>query len=84
MVNGINTKILPEAITWHFAGEFSHIKSLRDKYGKKLKQELSISLDNLSKAISLPIMINNNNLNTKVEKALKVFFTNPKIIYENN
>ena len=32
--NKISTKILPEAYTWHFAGEWQHIKELKKKTSK--------------------------------------------------
>ena len=38
---GISTKILPEAYTWHFAGEWKHIKELNFKY-KNLKNKFNL------------------------------------------
>ena len=40
----ISTKILPEAISWHFAGKFSHINQIKNI--KKLK-DLKESENNL-------------------------------------
>lgn len=45
---GVSTKILPEAITWHFAGEWEHIEGLKD---------FQASRDILSRAVSLPISL---------------------------
>ena len=67
----ISTKILPEAIKWHFAGEFSHIKEI--KKIKYIKSILKNSKHNLSKAISLPIMVKDKNIENKLYNALKVF-----------
>ncbi len=49
--NGYSTKILPEAISWHFAGQWKHIKELdlkKDFFFKK-------SLKNLEKFVSIQI-----------------------------
>ena len=53
---GISTKILPEAYTWHFAGEWKHIKELNFKY-KNLKNKFNLSKKYLDRAVSLPISI---------------------------
>ncbi len=68
----VSTKILPEAISWHFVGSFNHIKEIKNI--SFLKKDLKKSKDFLSKAISLPIMINDNNLEKKLSIALKNFF----------
>ena len=67
----ISTKILPEAISWHFVGKFSHIKQIKNI--KKLKVELKISEKNLSKALSLPIMYSDKIIEKKLLKALITF-----------
>lgn len=51
----IHTKILPEAMKWHFALYWDHIKELK-KNNENYKQSLNI----LSKAISLPIFYKMN------------------------
>ena len=53
---GIFTKILPEATTWHFAGNWTHMKELKTK-NKNLKKNFKKSYNIISKAISLPISI---------------------------
>ena len=67
----ISTKILPEAISWHFAGKFSHIKQIKNI--KKLKTKLKISEKHLSKALSLPIMYNDKLIEKNLFKALTNF-----------
>ncbi len=71
---GVATKILPEAISWHFAGDFNHIESLVSRYGSNLREAFNLSYKNISKAISLPIMLNDNNLEDKLAKSLDEFF----------
>ena len=54
-----STKILPEAISWHFAGSWTHIASLVEKHGD-LHRAFPISLDILEKSVALPISINDS------------------------
>lgn len=49
----ISTKILPEAITWHFAGEWDHIDRLVHHNKSKFQKSRRI----LSKAVSIPIFV---------------------------
>ncbi len=51
--NGYSTKILPEATSWHFAGEWEHMKELKVNHKKLLK-----SKNILSKCVSIPIFYN--------------------------
>ena len=51
--NYIGTKILPEAITWHFAGDWEHIKEIY-KFKKKLKKSRKL----LERCVSIPIFLN--------------------------
>ena len=67
----ISTKILPEAISWHFAGKFNHIKQI--KQIKTIEKNLKVSEKYLSKAISLPIMLKDNKIEYKFLNALKRF-----------
>ena len=55
---GLGTKILPEAITWHFAGTWDHMPELIKRNGEDLTNAFPISLDLLSRSVSLPIAIN--------------------------
>lgn len=67
----IFTKILPEAISWHFAGQWEHMKFK--------KPNLSMSKKILKKSISLPIFYYmNSNYFRKLNKVLKIFFNQSK------
>ena len=55
---GFGTKILPEAITWHFAGNWDHMPELVKQYGKDLTNAFLESYELLSRSVSLPISIN--------------------------
>jgi 8-amino-3,8-dideoxy-alpha-D-manno-octulosonate transaminase len=65
LANGVGTKILPEAISWHFAGLWEHMPSLnKDKQYEK-------SLSYLNRAVSIPITVNmDEKLPSKIKKAL--------------
>jgi len=52
---GIKTKILPEAIGWHFAGEWSHMRQLVHSHGGNLKEEFNKSKTILDRAVSVPV-----------------------------
>lgn len=54
--NGISTKILPEAYTWHFAGTWKHIPELYDNWDE-FENSLQNSKQIISKAVSLPISV---------------------------
>lgn len=53
LLYGISTKILPEAISWHFSKKWKHINQLNNKTANKTK--LNDSAIILSKCVSLPI-----------------------------
>ena len=55
---GLGTKILPEAITWHFAGTWDHMPELINRNGKDLTNAFPISLELLNRSVSLPISVN--------------------------
>ena len=55
---GLGTKILPEAISWHFAGTWNHMPELVNRNGKELINEFPRSLELLNRSVSLPIAIN--------------------------
>jgi 8-amino-3,8-dideoxy-alpha-D-manno-octulosonate transaminase len=68
---GLGTKILPEAITWHFAGTWGHMPELVNRIGKDLINAFPISLELLNRSVSLPISVNMiENFPQKIEKAL--------------
>jgi 8-amino-3,8-dideoxy-alpha-D-manno-octulosonate transaminase len=72
---GIGTKILPEAITWHFAGTWSHVPSLVEANGNDLTIAFERSREMLSKAVALPIFFNMpENTPQKIKKAINNVF----------
>ena len=67
----LGTKILPEAITWHFAGTWDHMPELVQRNGGDLNKAFPKSLDLLNRSVSLPIAINMvNDFQTKIRHAL--------------
>ncbi len=55
IANGLSTKILPEAYSWHFAGTWSHMPDLKTRYSQNLSKAFQKSEDILSRAVALPI-----------------------------
>ncbi len=55
--NGLGTKILPEALTWHFAATWDHMKSLSNAHQNKLKDDFPVSTELLRRSVSIPINI---------------------------
>jgi 8-amino-3,8-dideoxy-alpha-D-manno-octulosonate transaminase len=55
---GLATKILPEAISWHFAGTWSHMSEMVERLDKPLEESFKPSLDLLSRSVALPISLN--------------------------
>ena len=53
--NGINTKILPEAMTWHFAKYWKHMKELSNSHKNKLYSSFPKSEKLLNNCVSIPI-----------------------------
>ncbi len=51
---GFGTKILPEAITWHFAGDWNHIPEIK----KESLENIEKSRKLLSRCVALPISVN--------------------------
>ena len=75
MKNSIGTKILPEAVTWHFAGSWSHMDELTSHYGGNLDDKFLQSREILSKAVSIPIFVNmSKDIPDKIYKSLKNIF----------
>ena len=71
MQAGLGTKILPEAITWHFAGTWDHMPELVNRNGKELINAFPESYVLLSRSVSLPISINMpKNFSAKIKEAL--------------
>ena len=52
---GISTKILPEAMTWHFAREWTHMPELREAHNDRLISSFQQSYNLLTRSVSLPI-----------------------------
>ncbi len=72
---GFGTKILPEAVTWHFAGTWDHMPSLVAKHGN-LKTAFPISKQLLSRAVALPILAKlPEGTDQKVQQALSKVIT---------
>ncbi len=58
LARGVSTKILPEATTWHFAGDWTHMPQLVAAHGGDLDGVFSASRRLLERAVSLPVMVN--------------------------
>lgn len=54
---GVSTKILPEAVSWHFAGTWEHMPELVEAHGGTLDKEFPRSRALLERAVSLPVMV---------------------------
>jgi 8-amino-3,8-dideoxy-alpha-D-manno-octulosonate transaminase len=53
---GLATKILPEAVTWHFAGTWSHMPELVAQHGD-LSQAFPVTAARLARCVSLPVTV---------------------------
>lgn len=53
--SGHNTKILPEAVTWHFAAHWSHIPQLQGQLQREGLPPFPKSFSILSRSVALPI-----------------------------
>jgi 8-amino-3,8-dideoxy-alpha-D-manno-octulosonate transaminase len=53
---GLATKILPEAVTWHFAGTWSHMPELVARHGD-LSQAFPATAARLARCVSLPVTV---------------------------
>jgi 8-amino-3,8-dideoxy-alpha-D-manno-octulosonate transaminase len=56
--NGYGTKILPEAVTWHFAATWEHITELKARHNHNLAGAFMETQKLLECAVCLPISIN--------------------------
>ena len=69
---GLATKILPEAISWHFAGTWTHMPELIDHLEAPLSESFQQSLEILSKSVALPINLTQpDRLGERTYQALK-------------
>ena len=53
---GLATKILPEAVTWHFAGTWSHMPELVARHGD-LSKAFPATAARLARCVSLPVTV---------------------------
>ncbi len=53
---GLSTKILPEAVTWHFAGTWTHMPELVASHGD-LTTAFPRSAARLARCVSLPVVV---------------------------
>jgi 8-amino-3,8-dideoxy-alpha-D-manno-octulosonate transaminase len=53
---GLSTKILPEAVTWHFAGTWTHMPELVARHGD-LAAAFPATSARLSRCVSLPVTV---------------------------
>ena len=72
----MSTKILPEAFTWHFAGEWDHIKQLKIKH-RNLRTAFPKSRKIIKRAVSIPINLKTsilklNTISKSIIEALKI------------
>jgi 8-amino-3,8-dideoxy-alpha-D-manno-octulosonate transaminase len=56
VATGLSTKILPEAVTWHFAGTWSHMPELVTRHGE-LASAFPATAERLSRCVSLPVTV---------------------------
>jgi 8-amino-3,8-dideoxy-alpha-D-manno-octulosonate transaminase len=54
---GLGTKILPEAITWHYAGTWDHMPALVAAHGGRLADAFPASGARLARSVALPVMV---------------------------
>lgn len=72
VATGIGTKILPEAITWHFAGTWDHMPALRASHGGNLQEAFPISKSRLERSVAVPITVKTQpDLPTRLRQALE-------------
>ncbi|MFM7337139.1 MAG: DegT/DnrJ/EryC1/StrS family aminotransferase, partial [Actinomycetota bacterium] len=69
---GLSTKILPEAVTWHFAGTWTHMPELVARHGGDLSTQFQDSRKRLERAVSLPVVVKmDETVPARLHKALK-------------
>jgi len=54
---GLATKILPEALSWHFAGMWDHMSPLVEAHGGDLSRAFPSSRALLERAVALPVTV---------------------------
>jgi 8-amino-3,8-dideoxy-alpha-D-manno-octulosonate transaminase len=69
---GIGTKILPEALTWHFAGNWNHMRELVESHQPELGTLLRSSEDILTRHVAISINLGYNHIEfTAIKRALE-------------
>jgi 8-amino-3,8-dideoxy-alpha-D-manno-octulosonate transaminase len=72
LAQGLGTKILPEAFTWHFAGTWNHMPQLAEAHGGDLNAAFPRTRALLARAVSIPISVHvPDDVPARVEAALK-------------
>lgn len=56
VAGGLSTKILPEAVTWHFAGTWTHMPELVAHHGD-LATSFPATAERLARCVSLPVTV---------------------------
>ena len=75
--NNINTKNLPDAINWHFAGNWEHIFKNVSKYKNNYKFHWNKSRDLLERSVAIPIFVNDSKKELNfIAKLTNNFFLN--------
>lgn len=75
--NKIDTKNLPDAIDWHFAGNWGHIFKDIKLYKKNFKTKWNITRNYLERAIAIPIYVNDSQKKIKsVSLKINNYFNN--------
>lgn len=64
--NSIDTKNIPDALNWHFAGKWGHIFKHVSKYRKNYKTEWKKTKDLLEKSVAIPIFVKSKKKNLKI------------------
>ena len=71
VASGLSTKILPEAVTWHFAGTWSHMPELVAIHGD-LSKAFPATQARLARCVSLPITVKmDESTPAKVRRAIQ-------------
>lgn len=67
---GVGTKILPEALTWHFAAHWDHMPELSSQYAGELRHAFRASERHLSRCVALPTSAVGNGPRPEVVRAV--------------
>jgi 8-amino-3,8-dideoxy-alpha-D-manno-octulosonate transaminase len=69
---GVGTKILPEAIIWHFAGTWTHMPELVNSCGPDLSVAFPRSKDLLRRSVAIPVTVKMaSDLPEKIKKSVQ-------------